>query len=170
MRFCDSFEIPIISLVDVPGFLPGVAQEHGGIIRHGAKILYAIAEATVPKVAVVLRKAYGGAFIAMASKSLGYDRVLAFPGSEIAVMGAEGAANIIFSRDIKAADDPVKERAKKVDEFRQSVMSPYIAAGYGFVDDVIDPVLARVELIRSIEINIRKKEVRPAKKHGNIPL
>ena len=170
LRFCDSFEIPIISLVDVPGFLPGVAQEHGGIIRHGAKILYAIAEATVPKVAVVLRKAYGGAFIAMASKSLGYDRVLAFPGSEIAVMGAEGAANIIFSRDIKAAEDPVKERAKKVDEFRQSVMSPYIAAGYGFVDDVIDPVLARVELIRSIEINIRKKEVRPAKKHGNIPL
>ena len=170
LRFCDAFNVPIISLVDVPGFLPGVAQEHGGIIRHGAKILYAIAEATVPKVAVILRKAYGGAFIAMASKSLGYDRVLAFPGAEVAVMGAEGAANVIFSRDIKAADDPAQMRQQKIEEFQKTVMNPYIAAGYGFVDDVIDPVAARTELVRSIEMYARKRESRPHKKHGNIPL
>ena len=170
LRFCDAFNVPIISLVDVPGFLPGVAQEHGGIIRHGAKLLYAIAEATVPKVAVILRKAYGGAFIAMASKSLGYDRVLAFPGAEVAVMGAEGAANIIFSRDIKAADDADQMRAQKIEEFRETVMNPYIAAGYGFVDDVINPAAARTELVRSIEMYARKRESRPHKKHGNIPL
>ena len=170
LRLCDAFNVPIISLVDVPGFLPGVAQEHGGIIRHGAKLLYAIAEATVPKVAVILRKAYGGAFIAMASKSLGYDRVLAFPGAEVAVMGAEGAANIIFSRDIKAADDPDQMRAQKIEEFRETVMNPYIAAGYGFVDDVIDPAAARTELVRSLEMYARKRESRPHKKHGNIPL
>ena len=170
LRFCDAFNVPIISLVDVPGFLPGVAQEHGGIIRHGAKILYAIAEATVPKVAVILRKAYGGAFIAMASKSLGYDRVLALPGAEVAVMGAEGAANIIFSRDIKAAEDPAAMRKQKIEEFHESVMNPYIAAGYGFVDDVIDPAAARTELVRSVEMYARKRESRPPKKHGNIPL
>ncbi len=170
LRFCDAFNVPIISLVDVPGFLPGVAQEHGGIIRHGAKILYAIAEATVPKVAVILRKAYGGAFIAMASKSLGYDRVLALPGAEVAVMGAEGAANVIFARDIKGADDPDQMRAQKIGEFRETVMNPYIAAGYGFVDDVIDPAAARAELVRSVEMFARKRGSRPARKHGNIPL
>jgi acetyl-CoA carboxylase carboxyltransferase component len=170
LRFCDSFNIPILSMVDVPGFLPGVAQEHGGIIRHGAKILYAIAEATVPKVALVLRKAYGGAFIAMAAKSLGYDRVLALPSAEVAVMGAEGAANVIFARDIKEAEDPAAMRAEKIAEFREAVMNPYISAGYGLIDDVIDPDLARPELIRSFEMNARKREVRPAKKHGNIPL
>ena len=170
LRFCDAFNVPIISLVDVPGFLPGVAQEHGGIIRHGAKILFAIAEATVPKVALILRKAYGGAFIAMACKSLGYDRTLALPGAEVAVMGAEGAANIIFSRDIKAANDPAEMRKQKIAEFQESVMNPYIAAGLGFVDDVIDPAAARAELIRSIEMYSRKRESRPARKHGNIPL
>ena len=170
LRFCDAFNVPIVSLVDVPGFLPGITQEHGGIIRHGAKILYAIAEATVPKVALIIRKAYGGAFIAMASKSLGYDRVLAFPSAEIAVMGAEGAANIIFRRDIAAADDPAAKRQEKVEEFRETVMNPFIAAGHGFIDDVIEPAAMRIELIRSIEMLARKREDRPAKKHGNIPL
>jgi acetyl-CoA carboxylase carboxyltransferase component len=170
IRFCDCFNIPIISLVDVPGFLPGVAQEHGGIIRHGAKILYAIAEATVPKISLIVRKAYGGAFIAMSSKSLGYDRTLALPTAEIAVMGAEGAANIIFRKDIQAAEDQAAVREQKIAEFRQTVMNPFIAAGYGFVDDVIEPRYARIELIRSLEMNIRKREDRPAKKHGNIPL
>ena len=170
LRFCDSFNIPIISLVDVPGFLPGVAQEHGGIIRHGAKVLYAIAEATVPKVALILRKAYGGAYISMAAKSLGYDRVLAYPFAEIAVMGAEGAVNIIFRRDISAADKPEEARQEKIAEFRQSVMTPYRAAGFGYIDAVIDPADTRRELIRSIAIFERKAEHRPQKKHGNIPL
>jgi acetyl-CoA carboxylase carboxyltransferase component len=170
IRFCDCFNIPIISLVDVPGFLPGVAQEHGGIIRHGAKVLYAIAEATVPKISLILRKAYGGAFIAMSSKSLGYDRTLALPTAEIAVMGAEGAANIIFRREIQAAEDQEAMREQKIVDFRERMMNPFIAAGYGFVDDVIEPRYARIELIRSLEMNIRKREDRPAKKHGNIPL
>jgi acetyl-CoA carboxylase carboxyltransferase component len=170
IRFCDCFNIAIVSLVDVPGFLPGVAQEHGGIIRHGAKILYAIAEATVPKISLILRKAYGGAFIAMSSKALGYDRTLALPSAEIAVMGAEGAANIIFRKEIQAAEDKAAMREQKIAEFRETVMNPFIAAGYGFVDDVIDPRYARIELIRSLEMNIRKREDRPAKKHGNIPL
>jgi len=170
IRFCDCFNIPIVSLVDVPGFLPGVAQEHGGIIRHGAKVLYAIAEATVPKISLILRKAYGGAFIAMSSKSLGYDRTLALPTAEIAVMGAEGAANIIFRKDIQAAEDKAAMREQKIAEFREQVMNPFIAAGYGFVDDVIEPRYARIELIRSLEMNIRKREDRPGKKHGNIPL
>ena len=170
IRFCDCFNIPIVSLVDVPGFLPGVAQEHGGIIRHGAKILYAIAEATVPKIALILRKAYGGAFIAMASKALGYDRVLALPTAEIAVMGAEGAANIIFRKEIAGAADPQAARAEKILQFSQSFMNPFVAAGYGYVDDVIEPRYARIELARSLEMNIRKREDRPAKKHGNIPL
>jgi len=170
IRFCDCFNIPIISLVDVPGFLPGVAQEHGGIIRHGAKVLYSIAEATVPKISLILRKAYGGAFIAMSSKALGYDRTLALPTAEVAVMGAEGAANIIFRKEIAAAEDKEAMRAQKIQEFRDQVMNPFIAAGHGFVDDVIEPKYARIELIRSLEMNIRKREDRPAKKHGNIPL
>ena len=170
IRFCDSFNIPVISLVDVPGFLPGVEQEHGGIIRHGAKILYAIAEATVPKIALVLRKAYGGAYIAMASKALGYDRCIALPTAEIAVMGAEGAANIIFRKDIKNADDPEAMRQQKIDEYKETSMNPFVAAGLGFVDDVIEPDYTRIELIRSLEMNITKRETRPEKKHGNIPL
>ena len=170
IRFCDSFNIPVISLVDVPGYLPGVAQEHGGIIRHGAKLLYAIAEATVPKLAMIIRKSYGGSMIAMSSKSLGYDRVLAYPTAEIAVMGAEGAANIISRKEINEADDPAAKRAEKIEEFKQQFMNPYVAAGYGLVDDIIDPEHTRIELIRSLEMNIRKKEDRPVKKHGNIPL
>lgn len=170
IRFCDCFNIPIVSLVDVPGFLPGVEQEHGGIIRHGAKILYAIAEATVPKIAVILRKAYGGAYIAMSSKALGYDRVIALPTGEVAVMGAEGAANIIYRKEIEAADNPEAARQEKIDEYKEIAMNPFVAAGYGFVDDVIEPDYARIELIRSIEMNITKKEERPKKKHGNIPL
>jgi len=170
IRFCDAFNIPIISLVDVPGFLPGIAQEHGGIIRHGAKILYAIAESTVPKVSLIIRKSYGGSFIAMSSKALGYDRVLAYPTAEIAVMGAEGAANIIFRRDIKAAENPEEKRLEKIDEFKQTVMNPFIAAGLGYVDDIIEPRHTRIEMIRSLEMIVRKQEERPAKKHGNIPL
>ncbi|MFP3958591.1 MAG: acyl-CoA carboxylase subunit beta [Spirochaetaceae bacterium] len=170
IRFCDAFNIPVVTLVDVPGFLPGVSQEHGGIIRHGAKILYAIAEATVPKVALILRKAYGGAFIAMASKSLGYDRVISFPPSQIAVLGPEGAANIVFRREISAAEDPERARQEKIDEFKDSVMNPFIAAGYGFVDDIVDPRYARSEVIRSVEMFANKQEERPYKKHGNIPL
>ena len=170
LRFCDAFNIPIITFVDVPGFLPGVAQEHGGIIRHGAKVLYAIAEATVPKIALIVRKSYGGAYISMSSKALGYDRVLAYPTSQIAVMGAEGAANIIFRRDIDAAEDKAAKRAEKIEEFKATVMDPLIAAGYGFVDDIIDPAATRIELIRALEMNMRKREERPYKKHGNIPL
>jgi len=170
LRFCDSFNIPIISLVDVPGFLPGVDQEHKGIIRHGAKILYAIAEATVPKISLILRKAYGGAYIAMCSKALGYDRVLAWPTSRIAVMGAEGAANIIFRKEINDDEDPVEKRKEKIVEFEETMMNPFVAAGFGYVDDIIDPKNTRIELIRSLEMNLRKKEDRPAKKHGNIPL
>ncbi len=170
IRTCDAFNIPIVSLVDVPGFLPGVTQEHGGIIRHGAKVLYAIAEATVPKVSLIVRKAYGGAYIAMAAKGLGFDRCLAWPSAQIAVMGPEGAANVIFRREIAAADDPNAERQRKIDEFRESVMDPFVAAGYGFVDDVIDPVYTRSELIRSVEMLSRKREEHPWRKHGNIPL
>lgn len=170
IRFCDAFNIPIISLVDVPGYLPGIAQEHGGIIRHGAKILYAIAEATVPKISLIIRKSYGGSMIAMSSKSLGYDRVIAYPTAEIAVMGAEGAANIISRKEITKAADPDAKRAEKIEEFQQQFMNPYVAAGYGLVDDIIDPQFSRVELIRALELNMRKREDRPAKKHGNIPL
>jgi len=170
LRFCDAFNIPIITLVDVPGFLSSVSQEHGGIIHHGAKILYAISEATVPKLALIIRKAYGGAYIAMASKSLGYDRVIAYPTAEIAVMGGEGAANIIFRKDIKASKNPEETRNKKIKAFKDKVMNPFIAAGYGLVDDVIDPKYTRIELVKSLEMNINKIEDRPTKKHGNIPL
>ena len=156
--------------MDVPGFLPGVTQEHGGIIRHGAKILYAIAEATVPKVSLILRKAYGGAFIAMSAKALGYDRVLAWPIAQIAVMGAEGAANVIFRREIANAEDAEAKRTEKIAEFKESVMDPFVAAGYGFVDDVIDPVYSRTELVRSLEMLATKREQRAPRKHGNIPL
>lgn len=170
VRFCDAFNIPIVTLVDVPGFLPGITQEHGGIIRHGAKILYAIAEATVPKISLIMRKAYGGAYIAMAAKSLGYDRVLAWPIAQIAVMGAEGAANIIFRRAIAEADDPESLRSEKISEFKESVMDPFVAAGYGLVDDVIDPVYTRAELVRSLEMLSEKRDERLSRKHGNIPL
>lgn len=170
IRFCDAFNIPVISLADVPGFLPGVNQERGGIIRHGAKVLYAIAEATVPKISLIMRKSYGGAFIAMSAKALGYDRVLSWPMAQIAVMGAEGAAGIVFRRDIAEAEDPETARAEKIREFKEEVMDPFVAAGYGYVDEVIDPVHTRVELIRSLEMIARKQETIPTRKHGNIPL
>ena len=172
LRFCDAFNIPIVTIVDVPGFLPGVAQEHSGIIRHGAKVLYAIAEATVPKVALIVRKSFGGAYISMSCKSLGYDRVLAYPFSQIAVMGAEGAANIIFRKEIAAAQDQDSEalRREKIAEYRHNAMNPYQAARLGYIDTIIDPTYTRIELIRSVEMNIRKREERAYKKHGNIPL
>ena len=170
IRFCDSFNIPLLSLVDVPGFLPGVSQEHGGIIRHGAKMLYAIAEATVPKVSLILRKAYGGAYISMAAKSLGYDRVLAYPFAEIAVMGAEGAVSIIFRKQIADAEDSERARQEKIAEFREQVMNPYIAAGYGFIDAIVEPRFTRREIVRSLAMYRAKKQQQPYKKHGNIPL
>jgi len=170
VRFCDSFSIPVLSLVDVPGYMPGTEQEYGGIIRHGAKLLYAIAEATVPKIALVLRKAYGGAYIGMASRALGYDRVLTLPIAEIAVMGASGAANIIFRNEIQAAKDHNLIKEIKMHEYQRKFMNPFSSASLGIVDDVIAPEAARRELIRSLEMIADKREDRPAKKHGNMPL
>jgi len=170
IRFCDSFNIPIVTLTDVPAFLPGVGQEHNGIIRHGAKILYAYSEATVPKVNVILRKAYGGAYIAMSSKHLGTDLVFAWPTAEIAVMGAEGAANIIFRSEINKADDPLKMRQEKINEYKERFSNPYTAAARGYIDDIIEPAATRPRLISALEILESKRESRPSKKHGNIPL
>lgn len=170
IRCCDAFNIPLINLVDVPGFLPGVAQEHGGIIRHGAKMLYAYAEATVPKIALIVRKAYGGAYIAMCSKDLGYDRIMAWPTSEIAVMGPEGAANIIFKREIEEAEDSEAERLRRTTEFREKFANPYEAAKLGLVDAVIQPRETRLRLLRALEMLRGKREVSTQRKHGNIPL
>ncbi|MCD7033245.1 acyl-CoA carboxylase subunit beta [Metabacillus sp. GX 13764] len=170
IRFCDSFQIPLITFEDVSGFFPGVKQEHGGIIRHGAKILYAYSEATVPKITVILRKAYGGAYVALNSKSIGADLVYAWPNAEIAVMGPQGAANIIFAKEIQASDDPEATRAKKIEEYREKFANPYVAASQGMVDDVIDPRETRVKLVQALEMLSTKKEERPYKKHGNIPL
>lgn len=170
VRFCDSFNIPVVTFTDVPGFLPGVGQEHNGIIRHGAKLLYAFSEATVPKINVIVRKAYGGAYIAMNSKHLGADMVFAWPTAEIAVMGPDGAANIIFRKEIAAADDPVAERNNKIEEYREKFSNPYVAASRGYVDDVIEPSSTRVRLISALEMLKSKRETRPSKKHGNIPL
>lgn len=170
IRFCDSFNIPIITFEDVTGFFPGIKQEHGGIIRHGAKILYAYSEATVPKLTVILRKAYGGAYVALNSKSIGADIVLAWPNAEIAVMGPQGAANIIFAREINESDDPEAKRQEKIDEYRDKFANPYVAASRGMVDDVIDPRETRIKLIQALEMLRNKKDSRPKKKHGNIPL
>lgn len=170
VRFCDAFNIPIITFTDVPGYLPGVGQEHSGVIRHGAKLLYAFSEATVPKINVIVRKAYGGAYIAMNSKHLGADMVFAWPSAEIAVMGPEGAANIIFKKDIAAADDPMETRKRLIEEYREKFSNPYVAASRGYVDDVIDPATTRIRLISALEMLASKRENRPAKKHGNIPL
>ncbi len=166
IRFCNAFNIPLLTLVDVPGFLPGVAQEHNGIIRHGAKMLYAYSAATVPKVTVVLRKAYGGAYLAMCSKDLGADKVFAWPTAEIAVMGAEGAANIVFKREIAEAEDPVARRAELVEEYRETFATPFMAAGRGLVDDIIDPADTRREVAMALEILRTKRQLRPDKKHG----
>lgn len=170
VRTCDAFNIPLLNLVDVPGFLPGLSQEYGGIIRHGAKMLYAYSEATVPKVTLIVRKAYGGAYLAMCSKDLGADQVFAWPNAEIAVMGPDGAANIIFKNDIANSDDPIATRQEKIEEYRDTVANPYIAAQRGFVDDVIVPSETRPRLISAFDMLESKRESRPAKKHGNFPV
>jgi propionyl-CoA carboxylase beta chain len=170
IRFCDAFNIPLVTLEDVTGFIPGIKQEHGGIIRHGAKILYAYSEATVPKITVILRKAYGGAYVALNSKAIGADLVYAWPASEIAVMGPEGAANIIYSREIEGSENPLEARAEKIRMYREEVANPYVAAGAGMVDDVIDPRETRLKLFEALELLSGKTELRPEKKHGNIPL
>ena len=170
IRTCDAFNIPILNMVDVPGFLPGTAQEYGGIIRHGAKMLYAYSEATVPKVTLIVRKAYGGAYIGMCNKELGADIVLAWPSAEIAVMGPKGAANIIFRKDISEADNPVEMREKKIEEYTAEFATPYKAAERGMVDDVIEPRTTRPRLVDALDMLQSKRETRPAKKHGNIPL
>ncbi|MEV0175651.1 acyl-CoA carboxylase subunit beta [Streptomyces sp. NPDC050803] len=169
VRFCDSFNIPLVTLVDVPGFLPGVDQEHGGIIRHGAKLLYAYCDATVPRVQVIMRKAYGGAYIVMDSRSIGCDVSFAWPVNEIAVMGAEGAANVVFRREIAASDDPKATREQLVKEYRSELMHPYYAAERGLVDDVIDPAETRIRLIDALRTLRRKHAERPSRKHGNQP-
>ncbi|RDY22663.1 methylmalonyl-CoA carboxyltransferase [Romboutsia maritimum] len=170
IRTCDAFNIPILSLVDVPGFLPGTGQEYGGIIRHGAKMLYAYSEATVPKITLIVRKAYGGSYLAMCSKDLGADIVLAWPTAEVAVMGPQGAANIIFKKDIKNADNPDSVRAEKIKEYTDEFATPYKAAERGYIDDVIEPSLTRIRLADALDMLASKRESRPFKKHGNIPL
>ncbi|MGI6604063.1 MAG: acyl-CoA carboxylase subunit beta [bacterium] len=170
IRFCDAFNIPIVNFVDVPGFLPGTNQEYGGIIRHGAKMLYAYSEATVPKITLIIRKSYGGAYLAMCSRDLGADQVFAWPGAEIAVMGPEGAANIIFRKEIEGSEDPQATRQEKIAEYRERFANPYIAAARGYVDDVIDPMETRSRLACALEMLSSKREDRPAKKHGNIPV
>jgi len=170
IRTCDAFNIPLLNLVDVPGFLPGTQQEYGGIIRHGAKMLYAYSEATVPKLSLIIRKAYGGAYLAMCSKDLGADLVLAWPSAEIAVMGPQGAANIIFRAEIDKAEDKVATRAKVVQDYTDEFATPYKAAERGFVDDIIEPAYTRARLIDAFDMLSSKRETRPTKKHGNIPL
>lgn len=170
IRTCDAFNIPLLNLVDVPGFLPGTEQEYGGIIRHGAKMLYAYSEATVPKVTLIIRKAYGGAYLAMCSKDLGADQVFAWPNAEIAVMGPDGAANIIFKKDIENSDNPIETRQEKIAEYRNTVANPYIAAQRGFVDDILVPSITRPRLISAFDMLESKRENRPAKKHGNLPV
>ncbi|MCG5051583.1 MAG: acyl-CoA carboxylase subunit beta [Myxococcales bacterium] len=170
VRFCDAFNVPLITFVDVPGFLPGTAQEFGGIIRHGAKLLYAYAEATVPKVTVITRKAYGGAYDVMASKHIRADLNFAYPGAEIAVMGSEGAVNIIFRNEIARAPDPQAARAAYVAEYRERFANPYEAASLGYIDAVIRPRQTRARLCRALDDLANKREVLPARKHGNIPL
>jgi propionyl-CoA carboxylase beta chain len=170
VRFCDSFNIPLVTFEDVPGFLPGTAQEFGGIIRHGAKLLYAYAEATVPKITVIVRKAYGGAYCVMGSKHLRTDINFAYPSAEIAVMGPEGAVNIVYKREIAAAADPEAVRREKIEEFRERFASPFIAAERGYIDAVIEPHETRPRLIRALRMLENKVDTMPRKKHGNIPL
>ncbi|MEU6223721.1 acyl-CoA carboxylase subunit beta [Streptomyces sp. NPDC047042] len=170
VSICDSFNIPLVTLVDVPGFLPGVDQEHGGIIRHGAKLLHAYCNASVPRISLVLRKAYGGAYIVMDSRSIGADLSFAWPTNEIAVMGAEGAANVVFRREIAASEDPVATRARLVEEYKSELMHPYYAAERGLIDDVIDPGDTRRTLIRALAMLHGKHTVLPDRKHGNVPL
>lgn len=170
VRLCDSFNLPVITFVDVPGFLPGSQQEFGGIIRHGAKVLFAYSEATVPKISLIVRKAYGGAYIAFSNRDMGFDRVLAYPTAEVAVMGPEGAANVIFRREIADAEDPEAKRQELIENFRKKFCTPYSAAALGFVDSIIEPRHTRRELMSALEMLRGKRESRPRKKHGNIPL
>jgi len=170
VRFCDCFNIPLITFVDVPGFLPGVSQEHNGIIRHGAKLLYAYCEATVPKITVITRKAYGGAYDVMNSKHVRGDINYAWPTAEIAVMGAEGAVNILFKDAIDKADDPDQRRKELIAEYTEMFANPYIAASRGYVDEIIEPRFTRAKLITALEMLKNKRDSNPPKKHGNIPL
>jgi acetyl-CoA carboxylase carboxyltransferase component len=169
IRYCDAFNIPLLTLVDLPGYLPGIDQEHSGVIRHGAKILYAYSEATVPKMTVIIRKAYGGGYIAMCSRHLGADFVFAWPTAEIAVMGPEGAANIIFRNEIANAENPDAMRKEKVKEYTEKFANPYVAAANGFIDAVIDPEQTRNTLMQTLKLSANKKEIRPLKKHGVPP-
>ncbi|ADV66576.1 acyl-CoA carboxylase subunit beta [Deinococcus maricopensis] len=170
IRTCDCYNVPILTLVDVTGFLPGVAQEHAGIIRHGAKMLYAYAEATVPKITLITRKSYGGAYLAMNSRDMGADVVYAWPTAAVAVMGAEGAANIVYRRDIQKSDNPEATRAEKIKQYKDTFDNPYVAAAKGYIDDVIPIESTRQRLIQTFEMLEEKQEQRPYKKHGNIPL
>jgi len=170
VRLCDCNNLPIITFVDSPGFLPGVAQEHGGIIRHGAKLLFAYSEATVPKISVITRKAYGGAYIVMSSKILAGDMNFAWPSAEIAVMGPEGAANILFRKQIEAAPDPVAERARVTDDYRQRFLNPYAAAGAGVIDEVIEPRETRLKVVAALAALREKTMANPPRKHGNMPV
>jgi len=170
VRFCDAFNLPIVTFVDVPGFMPGTGQEHGGIIRSGAKLLYAYCEATVPKLTVVTRKAYGGAYDVMSSKHIRGDVNLAWPSAEIAVMGPDGAVSIVFRKELAQADDPAKRKAELVAEYRQKFANPYVAASRGYIDDVIEPRETRPRLINALEMLANKRDANPAKKHGCIPL
>ena len=169
IRFCDAFNIPLVTLVDLPGYLPGIDQEHAGVIRHGAKVLYAYSEATVPKLTIILRKAYGGGYIAMCSNHLRADFVFAWPTAEIAVMGPEGAANIIFRSEIMNAENPEEVRKKKIEEYKEKFANPYVAAAYGYVDAVIEPSKTRQYIAHALEISSNKTETRPSKKHGIPP-
>ncbi|HEY7052931.1 MAG TPA: carboxyl transferase domain-containing protein, partial [Mycobacterium sp.] len=170
VRTCDAFNIPLITIVDVPGFLPGTQQEHNGIIRRGAKLLYAYCEATVPRIQVIVRKAFGGAYIVMDSKSIGSDLSFAWPSNQVAVMGAAGAADIVFRREISTAKDPERRRRELVDEYATTLLSPYVAAERGLVDDVIDPADTRRVLIRALKVLRSKRAETPRRKHGNLPL
>jgi methylmalonyl-CoA carboxyltransferase large subunit len=170
IRFCNAFNVPLLTFVDVPGFLPGVTQEHGGIIRHGAKMLFAYSAATVPKITVILRKCYGGAYLAMCGKDLGADRVFAWPTAEVAVMGAEGAADIVFRKEIQEAEDKVAKRKELIEQYREAFSNPYVAAGRRLVDAIIEPSLTRRNVAQALEYLHTKRELRPPKKHGLMPL
>jgi acetyl-CoA carboxylase carboxyltransferase component len=170
VRTCDAFNIPLVTLVDVPGFLPGVDQEYGGIIRHGAKLLYAFSEATVPRIQIITRKAYGGAYVVMNSKSIGADLAYAWPSAELAVMGPQGAVEVIHRRELAAAADPVRRRQELIEEYTERYANPYIAAERGYVDDVIDPAETRKVVVRALAMLATKREELPRRKHGNIPL
>ena len=170
VRTCDAFNIPLVTFVDVPGFMPGTDQEYGGIIRHGAKLLYAYCEATVPRIQIITRKAYGGAYVVMNSKSIGADLAFAWPSAELAVMGPQGAVEIVYRRELAEAADPGARRAELVEEYTERYANPYLAAERGYVDDVIDPAETRRVLVRSLRLLASKREELPERKHGNVPL